>query len=187
MNAFRPLLAAAVTLASLAFAQADVEETTTERVEMEVPGMPGMNMKVKVKTRTTTRTQVDEPPPAPPPGRPYYGRDCGTGDDPGCTMRRRLNLPMDAETYLGFIEALRGTDSEITRFDQVKDMLKTNWLTARQLGQVLDLFESEIYRLDVAKLAAPKVVNPKHALGFSTKFESSLYAADYTKVMSAQR
>jgi hypothetical protein len=185
------LFAAAVSIPTLALAQ-ETEETT-EKVEMDLPTMPGMpggsmNVKVKVKTTkttTTTRTQDDAPPP--PPAGSIYGRDCGTGSDPGCTMRRRGELPMDAETFSGFLQALKGTANEITREEQANDMLASNYLTALQLSKVLDLFQNEITRLDVAKVAAPKVVNPKHALGYASKFQNSIRGSEYTKLMAAQR
>ena len=60
-------------------------------------------------------------------------------------------------------------------------------LTAAQLGLLLDLFANEIYRFDVAKFCAPRVVNPMHALGLSGKFNNSIYQRDYVDLMSKQR
>jgi hypothetical protein len=52
---------------------------------------------------------------------------------------------------------------------------------------LLDLFPNEITRLDVAKVAAPHVVNPQHALGFSTKWQNSISADEYTELISEQQ
>jgi len=169
--------------ASVALAQQE------EDVQMDVsmPGMPGMNVKVKAKT-TVTRSGSPQAEPAPAPAPAYGGDDCGAGaPDPGCIMSRAGNLPMDREEYSGFLEALRGNDFELQRESMVKDTLKKSWLTARQLGLVLELFDNEITRLSVAKAGIAHVVNPKHALKLSTKFENSINASDFTKAVNAQR
>ena len=175
--------------ATAAFAQED--EVTTEKTQMDVqmPGMPGMNVKMKVQTQTTTtRSNTSMPAPDDRPPPPPAGDECGAGaPDPGCSMFRGGSRPMDREEYLGFLESLRGNDFELQRESMVKDTLKRSWLTARQLGLVLDLFDNELTRLSVAKNALTRVVNPKHALRLSTKFENSINASDYTKVVNAQR
>ncbi len=168
--------------ATAAFAQQ--QEDVQMNVDMQ--GMPGMNVKMKVKTttRTTTTTTTEQPMGAVAPA----GDDCGAGaPDPGCSMSRAGSLPMDREEYLGFLEALRGNDFELQRESMVKDTLKRSWLTARQLGLVLDLFENELTRLSVAKSGIARVVNPKHALKLGTKFENSINASDFTKSVNAQR
>ncbi|HEY1086515.1 MAG TPA: hypothetical protein VGE37_02430, partial [Archangium sp.] len=128
------------------------------------------------------------PPPGPPPGQYQQARDCGMGpQDPGCMMSRNGLWAMDATTWNGFYGALRGQNNEIVRQQMCNDMLRNQALTALQLGMVLDLFNNELTRLDVAKTAASRVVNPMHALGFSSKFRNSILAQDYVSVMSAQR
>ena len=178
-------------LASTAALAQEDDEVTTEKVQMDVqmPGMPGMNVKVKTKTTTTTTrsstgTQQAEPMAPSNSG----GDDCGAGaPDPGCSMSRAGNAPMDREEYSGFLESLRGNDFELQRESMVKDTLKRSWLTARQLGLALDLFENELTKLAVAKNGMTRVVNPKHALKLSTKFENSINASDFTKAVNAQR
>lgn len=113
-------------------------------------------------------------------------RDCGTGEDVGCTMKRNGEYPMDAETFRGILQALKAAKNELTREDVAEKMFKRNYVTAKQFGQVLDLFENELTKLDVAKTVAPKVVNPQHALGFSSKWENELNGEDYVEIMSAQ-
>jgi hypothetical protein len=93
---------------------------------------------------------------------------------------------MDAQVFSGFMRSLRAVMNEITREDMCEKMLARNGLTAMQLGQVLDLFNNEITRLDVAKTAAPKVVNPQHALELSTKFNNSFSAEEFVEIYSGQ-
>lgn len=114
-------------------------------------------------------------------------RDCGTGEDAGCTLRRNGTLPMDAESFRGLLHALTRQSNELQRFDLVKSNLQARYVTAKQLAMVLDLFDSEVHRFDAAKLAAKRVVNPKHAVELSTKFESNRHATDYTQMMASQQ
>jgi hypothetical protein len=125
-------------------------------------------------------------PPPPGPMAPPPALDCGTGADPGCGMRRNGIAPMDATTYAGFLSSLRATSNELVRADLIGPVLRTQGLTALQLSAVLDLFSSELTRLDVARACAPRVVNPQHALGFSAKFRNNLLGQDYVQLMSAQ-
>ena len=173
----------------------------------------GVNMRVRgstsTSTTTTTRTQVKvngvvqteesytettqsgpaptaRPLPPPPPPQPAF-RDCGTGRDPGCTMTRDGKYAMDAETWKGFYQSLKSQPNEISREEMTEKMLKRNYLTALQLGLLLDLFPNEITRLDVAKNAATHVVNPQHALGFSSKWQNSISAEEYTEMIAEQQ
>lgn len=128
---------------------------------------------------------VQPPHPAvPPPGATY--RDCGTGNDPGCTMGRNGLVAMDAPTYSGFLVSLKTNPNELVRADIVRSVMRTSALTALQLSAVLDLFNNELIRLDVAKACAPKVVNPQHALGLAAKFRNTFNSQEYVKVMTAQ-
>ncbi|MFP2956788.1 DUF4476 domain-containing protein [Myxococcus sp. 1LA] len=116
---------------------------------------------------------------------PAY-RDCGTNQDPGCTLQRHGHYAMDAETFLGFMQSLKSTRNELTREDMVEKVMNRAYLTAKQFGLVLDLFQNEITRLDVAKTAAPRVVNPQHALGFSSKWRNSISAEEYVELITQQ-
>lgn len=140
-------------------------------------------------------------PPPPPPNRPSQqpyqqpmmvqpvmaARDCGTGNDPGCMMTRNGLAPMDGVTFGGLLQALKGINNQFSQADMVKAVLANSAMTALQLKQVLELFSSDMVRLDVAKVCAPRVVNPQHALGLATLFQSSFSAQDYTKLMASQR
>jgi len=179
---------------------ADGEE---QGVKMKVrAGGANTNMQIKVKGNVQTTeshsesyTETSSPPPQhhgrphhrpPPPSEPSF-RDCGTGRDPGCTMSRDGKYAMDADTWRGFYQSLKSQPNEITREEMTEKMLKKNYLTAAQLGLVLDLFNNEITRLDVAKFSASHVVNPQHALGFSSKWNNSISAGEYTELISEQQ
>jgi hypothetical protein len=69
-------------------------------------------------------------------------RDCGTGNDPGCTMTRRGHLPMDADEFQGLLQALRSNVNELERQDMIKSALGDSFVTAKQLGKLLDLFQN---------------------------------------------
>lgn len=120
--------------------------------------------------------------------QPVAFRDCGTGpNDPGCTMSKNGQLPMDAATFTGVLKTLRAQRNTITREEMATKMLARNFLTAAQLGLIIDAFADHgITQLDVAKSAAPNVVNPQHALSHSTKFTNSISAEEYVEVMAAQ-
>lgn len=123
------------------------------------------------------------PPPIPAGLRP---RDCGTGVDPGCQVLRNGLLPLDAEAFSGFTQALKGTPSELSKLDMCRNVLATSAITALQLGVFLDAFHSELNKLDLARAAAPRVVNPKAAFGLANKFNSSLNKQAFTQLMAAQ-
>jgi len=147
-------------------------------------GMPGMQPPPVV---VPTPNYPPQPPPgvviAPPPGY----RDCGTGNDPGCTMTRNGQGAMDATTFAGVMTALRSNTNELTRADLCNSLFNANYLTALQFGQVLDLFSNELTRLDVARKASDHLVNPQHAIGFAAKFRNSFNAQDFVQVMTGQR
>jgi hypothetical protein len=175
-------------------------------VKMKVrAGGAGANMEIKVKggvqttesyseSHTETRSYPQPPPqpqarPVPPPPAPMESafRDCGTGRDPGCTMTRDGKYAMDGDVWNGFYQSLKSQPNEITREEMTEKMLKKNYLTAKQMGLLLDLFNNEITRLDVAKFSASHVVNPQHALGFSSKWNNSISAGEYTEMISEQQ
>lgn len=124
------------------------------------------------------------PPPQYPPQMPV--RDCGTGDDPDCSVARGGRLPMDAQTFQGVVSALRSTMNELTREEMCGTMLANNTLTSMQLGVILDLFNNEITKLDVGKRAVTHLVNPQHGLGLATKFRNSLLGQELTQAIMQQ-
>lgn len=116
--------------------------------------------------------------------RPVVRRDCGTGEDPGCNLALAGHLPMDATAWSGFVASLKANNSDILKLDLVRQVMRDNYLTAKQLGPVLDCFLSELIRVDAARAAAPHVVDRAHALGHAAKFHSSIMASDYMKAMT---
>lgn len=158
------------------------------------PGVPQPGVVVQVPGMTV---QLNDPsmPPRPAVVQPavvqpmpaVVVRDCGTGpNDPGCGLSRNGFVAMDAQVFSGFVTSLRSVMNEITREDMFEKMIARNGMTAMQLSQVLDLFNNEITRLDIAKTAATHVVNPQHALGLSTKFNNSFSAEEFVEVYSGQ-
>jgi len=127
----------------------------------------------------------NQPPPPPPP--PPVVRDCGTGQDPGCGMSRNGRWAMDAATYQGFMQSLRANSNEFGKESICESMFANSMVTAAQLGAVLDQFQNELTRMEVAKKAAPVVVNPQHALGFAAKWRNGLIGQEYTQLMASQR
>lgn len=115
-------------------------------------------------------------------------RDCGTGpSDPGCLMSKNGQLPMDGATFAGVLQTLRAQRNTIVREEMAQKMFARQFVTAAQLGLVIDAFADHgITQLDVAKELAPRVVNPQHAMIHSTKFQNSISAEEYVGVMAAQ-
>jgi len=140
-----------------------------------------------------------QPPPPPNPYRPpppmgqppppvVQQRDCGTGpQDPGCQMQRNGRWALDAMAWTGIYNSLRATQNELTRQSMLESAVGNQGVTAAQLGLLLDLFQNEITRLDVAKFLASRTVNPQHAFGHSTKFRNSILANEFVTVMGQQR
>ncbi len=174
-------------------ANSSTSTSTTTTTNMGV----GVGMEVKVKGTGMAQPQPQQQPavapaarpapPPPPPPAPVF-RDCGVvANDPGCTMMRDGKYPMDAETWRGFYQSLKSQANELTREEMAEKMLKRNYLTAAQYGLVLDLFVNELTRLEVAKNAGTRVVNPQHALGFSAKWKNGLTAEEYTEMIAEQQ
>ena len=209
----RAVLASSLFVSSVSFAQEagmDMQVDMDMQMDVNHQDMPGARIKIRTsgaegdgnaavrvrggttvtETRTETRTTTHS-------GRghgetvhvreiqsePSF-RDCGTRSDEGCTMRRDGQLPMDASTWRGFYQSLKSENNEIVREEKAGKMLKRVYLTAVQFGMVLDLFQNEITRLDVAKMAVPHVVNPQHALGFSSKWNNSISGSEYTDLIT---
>ena len=200
-------------LSSMAFAQVDeVEEVevTGAAVQVGTVGaavqvgplgasvtMPGVQANVRVGGVVQTSTVVVEQPVVVRERvivqqQPVYvqqaARDCGTGpSDPGCVMTKHGQLPMDGATFAGVLQTLRAQRNTITREEMAQKMFARQYVTAAQLGLVIDAFADHgITQLDVAKELAPRVVNPQHAMVHSTKFQNSISAEEYVGVMAAQ-
>ena len=130
-----------------------------------------------------SRRHADDDDDAPAPlRRAAAARDCGTGEDPGC------NLPgpaqMDSVSFRGLVSSLSATPNEFSKLDLVRNAVGSQRITAQQLGPLLDAFQNELIRLDAAKAAAPRLVDPQHALVHSGKWRNSLLAADFSKLLS---
>ena len=122
----------------------------------------------------------------PPPVVVVPTRDCGIAGDPGCMMWRDRQLPMEAPSFNGFVTSMRTNNSEMMRTEILGTLLQRNYLTAAQLGVMLDLINSEMTRLYMAQTAAPRVVDPQNAQALSTKFRSSMNAGAFSQMMAQQ-
>jgi hypothetical protein len=209
----RAALVSSMFLSSMALAQEvemnmDVqvdEDGNTNGASIKIKGtdgadMPSGGVQMRVKVRGPAQPQqqpqrqeppppppMRQPPPPPPPPPAQAARDCGTGNDPGCTMMRDGKYPMDGATWSGFYTSLKAQKNEISRQEMAEKMLKRSYITAAQYSLLLDLFMNEISRLELAKSSAPHVVNPQHALGFSTKWQNSISAEEYSEMISEQQ
>lgn len=130
---------------------------------------------------------VPQPVPVPVPVAPPPSRNCGTGEDPGCNLNWAGHYAMDRDVFAGFVSSLKGNNSEFNRLDMAKDVLGNTFVTAKQLGVLMDLFNSEFNRLELVKHAAGKLINPQHALGLANKFNSSFNQKEFTRLMTEQK
>lgn len=124
--------------------------------------------------------------PEAPPVQPVAARDCGTGNDPGCAMSRDGQWAVDGVTWQGAVTSMRSNGNEMLRVDLARSFLSRSSVTALQLFGILDLFMNESLRLDVARVAAPHVVNAGHALGYAARFRNPIFARDYMAMMTGQ-
>ncbi len=130
--------------------------------------------------------RLPEAPPVQPVAALPAARDCGTGNDPGCTMTRDGQWAVDGVTFQGVLTSMRANPNEMFKMDSARTFFSRNYVTALQLAGVLDLFLNEAFRLDVAKMASPHVVNPGHAIGYASRFRNPIFARDYMAVMTGQ-
>jgi hypothetical protein len=117
------------------------------------------------------------PPPVIGPPPPIVQRDCGTGADVGCTLMRDGRYPMDGPTFSGFMRSLSGNTSEVMRSQTVGTLFSNNYATAIQFGMILDVFNSEMFKMQAAQQGVSRVVNPQHAIGYADKFRERPAAA----------
>lgn len=128
------------------------------------------------------------PPAATPAPPPAAERDCGTGkDDPGCNTPRNGNLPMLADLYLGIFENLKATRNELVRKDMIVQTLEKQYVTARQFTAILDLFNNELVKMDVARAGAPKLVDPVRAIAYGPKIRNSLTRQEFLTLINEQQ
>lgn len=156
---------------------------TTSTTVTSTSGQQGGTVSLNVNLGGMFGGGVEPMPTAAPLPQAGY-RDCGTGQDPGCVLARNGQLPMDADAFNGFVGSLKGNPNEILRQEMAEQVLQDSYVTAKQLGVVLDQFQNEILKLEVANTAAPRVVDPKNAIGLSSKFRSSIHQSEFVKVMT---
>jgi hypothetical protein len=137
---------------------------------------------------------VAAPPPAggqvvvPPPPPAAAATDCGTGfDDPGCRFDRPNARPMTRAELEALLNGLRAIRNEPQRGAAVREQLGNRMLTARQLGMLLDLFRGDEGRLEAARAAVPRLVDPPNAYGLTSRFLSANAQRDYRALLGTKR
>ena len=113
-------------------------------------------------------------------------RDCGIPNDPGCMMTRNGQYAMDGNTYNGFLVAIRSNSSEMMRTQMFDGLIRSNYMTSAQMGQLMMLISSENTRLWLVQQMAPKVVDPQNAQALAAKFSSSMLSAGFSQMMAQQ-
>lgn len=129
--------------------------------------------------RRRSRRRDDDDDDEPRSRRAPARRDCGTGNDPGCTADA-----MDAIAFRGLLTSLQGNPNELTKLDLVRNAAAAQRMTAAQLGPVLDSFHNELLRLDAARAVVPRLTDPQHALAHAAKWRNSLLASDYSRLLA---
>jgi len=122
---------------------------------------------------------------APVPAPAAVARDCGTGaDDPGCNTQKEGAFAMDKDEFGGLMTALKAQRNEITRKEMALGSMENSFVTARQFGQIIALFNNELTRMEIVNERAARMVDPKRALGFSATFRNGITAGEYTAVIN---
>lgn len=126
----------------------------------------------------TAPAAAKEPPPAAP-------RDCGMGaDDPGCNVPKDGQLPILGTELKAALATIKAERNELVRKDLITTLFEKEKLTARQFVAIIEGFNNELTRMDVVRELAPKVSDPKNAVGYGAKFKNGLVRKDYLEVIS---
>jgi hypothetical protein len=119
----------------------------------------------------------------PPPPPAFAATDCGTGfDDPGCNFTRP-NKPMTRGELDALMAAMRNARWEAQRVDALRENLGPRFLTARQLGMILDLFRQDPLKLEAARVAVPRLVDPQNAAALTSRFLSPDMQRDFRALL----
>lgn len=88
------------------------------------------------------------------------------------------------EKWAALMSTLRATSSEISKRDMLTSSARSNYFTARQLVQALDLFRSEVTLLQVARAMVPHVIDPSNALGYGARMRSNINRERLVKLLT---
>ncbi|MEZ0313432.1 MAG: RICIN domain-containing protein [Myxococcota bacterium] len=142
-----------------------------------------------VESDSTVDRERRDPTPSQPDLRPRMQgdrRDCGTGnDDPGCNMQRNGDYPMEGTAFNAMLTGIKSTPAEPQRVNMVRQMVVNKWITAQQLGVIIDLFRSETQALEAVRGAAHRVIDRDNLSVNITKFRSTPNKQAYTKIIAA--
>lgn len=99
-------------------------------------------------------------------------RDCGTGQDLGCSQTRDGVFALDRASYLGLIDTLRAEKNEKKRVKKFGNVVASVYLTAAQFTSLLDLFPGDGPRFEAATAGARRVVNLNDAASYAGRFKA---------------
>lgn len=99
------------------------------------------------------------------------------------TAGRSQQAIADAD-WDALVSTLRATSSEISKRNMLAAAARSNYFTAQQLMQALDLFRSEVTLLQVARAMVPRVLDPNHALGYGARMRSSVNRERLVKLLT---
>src|SRR5439155_16852265 len=112
------------------------------------------------------------------------GTDYSTGTHPTKPAKPAGPVAMNDVAFATFLGAVQGNAFDNAKADMVRNASRKNWFTAAQLGQLLDAFVMENSKLDAAKAAVPKLVDPANAYGLAQKFTFSTNQAAFTALLA---
>ena len=113
-------------------------------------------------------------------------RDCGTGnDDPGCNMQQNGEYPMDGAGFNAMLTGLKVIPAEPQRVNTVRSTVASKWLTAQQLGMIIDTFRSETQALDAVKASIHRVIDRDNLSVNVAKFRSTANKMAYSKLIAS--
>jgi hypothetical protein len=79
--------------------------------------------------------------------------------------------------------AMRAQRSDERRVDAMRDTLGQKMMTARQLGMILDQLRGDTTKLEAARIAVPKLVDPRNAAALASRFLSPMYQRDFRNLL----
>lgn len=111
---------------------------------------------------------------------------CWNEGDAACRMSKNGQYPMNLRTFNDAVNSMRKERNEIFRKDLAKSIISGHYITVMQLGKFLDTFNNEIFKKDVARLAASKVIDRKNAFKLRNHFRNSILAKDAVRAVQGR-
>ena len=92
---------------------------------------------------------------------------------------------MDASAFDALAATLRTTGSEIDKREVLLATVRRTRIDAAQLMQLLDLFRSEVTKLQVVRGAVARVVDPRDVLAYGPRLRSSASRVELARIIAA--